>query len=148
MTAVSVKHTLLDHSSIDTLLDGLREHRGVFRFLYEDGDTTEPWNLVQAFTFRVSTVSAPADAVRLLVNFPHTGVQDGYRLWLDDGGWLVTVRKGAVTQRPFTGWTSQPNRCRRKKTGLSKMRAVREPATNVDNSLRRKLDSNLRSIFV
>lgn len=126
--------TLLDHSSIITLLAGLRVHHGVFRFLYEVGGTTRPWKLVEAFTFRACVRSpAPADAVQLRVNFQHDDAQDGYHFWLGSDGWLVTVA----------------HRVEWRKTGFSRMRVVRE-AIVVDDTLRRadrRRDRGFADIF-
>ena len=132
--------TLLDHSSIDALFAGLNEDHGVFHFLYENGGTTEPWKLVQVYTFRYRR-RGPLDAVRLLVNFPHTGMPDayeGYRLWLDSG-WLVVIRWILVGKK--SEW--------QRMTGLFKMRVVRQAVTMDDTLQRadRRRDRGLADIF-
>lgn len=146
--------TLLDHSSIDALLVGLQEHRGVFRFLYEAGGTTEPWRLAKGHLFKLSPASLQADAVRLRVDFLRR--RDGYRLWLDSDGWLVKVQRPIVPGSPVCQCTDPgcPH-CAgaewRKMTGLSKMRAMRQArATAADDTLRRadrRRDRGLADIF-
>ena len=136
--------TLLDHSSIDSLLVGLQVHNE-FRFLYEAGGktgTTEPWRLEEVYSFDrasyIAAPTAPGDAVRLQVLQGNSMI--GYHLWLDSDKWLVAVRRAVAGAE----W--------RKITGFSRMRVVRETTADDDaaDALQRadrRRDKGLADIF-
>lgn len=134
--------TLLDHSSIDSLLAGLQVH-DEFRFLYEVGGTTEPWKLQEVYSFDMAAFlavpTAPGDAVCLRVLQGNSMI--GYHLWLDSDKWLVAVQRFIAGAK----WL--------KITGFSRMRVARETTADddaADGTLQRadrRRDRGLADIF-
>ena len=128
--------TELDHSSVASLVAGLEKYRGcVFRFKYESGGVSPQWRLKKALVGTAAMVS-------LFIEFGSVR---------DDGVWVVAA---AV---PVPGWPSlyvyRQDRGDIYAAGIW-MKVVVENAppqsggsSSADDSLRRRLDGNLRGVF-
>ena len=121
--------TELDHSSVASLVAGLEKYRGcVFRFKYESGGVSPPWKLKKAEVGAAAVVS-------LFIEFGSVR-DDG--VWVPGWPSLYVYRQDKGDIYAAGIWMKVVVENAPPRSGGS---------SSADDSLRRRLDGNLRGVF-